>query len=98
MVYKIDQDYDAELTPQHGRFRRALMTIVLLIGFAIAESTLWLFALTQFCIFVVRGEPNIFICKISNSVSEWVASTVKFVMFASNTAPFPFNPWPKNDI
>ena len=60
MAYKIDQDYDAELSPQHGRFRRALMTIVLVIGFAITESTLWLFALTQFCIFLVRGEPNIY--------------------------------------
>ena len=93
----MDDEYDAEFAPSHGKLKRALMTAVLIIGFAIAESTLWLFALIQFIIFLFKGEPNRFISQIASSVSSWVASIIKFVMFASNSAPFPFSPWPKND-
>ncbi len=93
----MDEEYDAEVAPNHGKLKRALMTVVLIVGFGIAESTLWLFALIQFIIFLFKGEPNRFISQTAFSVSYWVASTIKFVMFSSNSAPFPFNPWPKND-
>ena len=36
----MDNEYDAELAPTQGKLKRALMTVVLIIGFAIAESTL----------------------------------------------------------
>ena len=93
----MDNEYDAELAPTQGKLKRALMTVVLIIGFAIAESILWLFAVIQFIIFLFKGEPNRFIAQTACSVSSWVASIIKFVMFASNSAPFPFSPWPKND-
>jgi len=93
----MDNEYDAELAPNQGKLKRALMTVVLIIGFAIAESTLWLFAVIQFIIFLFKGEPNRFIAQTAYSVSSWVASIIKFVMFASNSAPFPFSPWPKDD-
>ena len=44
----MDNEYDAELAPTQGKLKRALMTVVLIIGFAIAESTIWLFAVIQF--------------------------------------------------
>ena len=93
----MNEEYDAEVGPNHGKLKRAFITIVLIIGFGIAESTLWLFALLQFIFFLFKGEPNRFISQTAFSVSLWVGSIIKFVMFSSNAAPFPFNPWPKND-
>ena len=93
----MNEEYDAEVGPNHGKLKRAFITIVLIIGFGIAESTLWLFALLQFIFFLFKGEPNRFISQTAFSVSLWVGSIIKFVMFSSNSAPFPFNPWPKND-
>ena len=93
----MDDEFDAEHAPTQGKLKRSLMTVVLIIGFAIAESTLWLFAVIQFIIFLFKGEPNRFIAQTASSVSSWIASIIKFVMFASNSAPFPFSPWPKDD-
>lgn len=83
-----------ETTERPSRWARLIPMIVLLICFGLAEAALYIIALIQFIWTLVNEDPNEQLTDFGVALSKWVAQDAKYLSYASEEKPFPWDKWP----
>lgn len=72
---------------------RGLMTLLVGILFAIAETVLWVTAILQFLWMVGVGRHNPRIATFGDRLGNWLAVAARFMSGTSDVKPFPWTDW-----
>lgn len=84
---------------QDGAFwRRALLMLVFVIAYNIAELVLALTVLVQFFSILFTGRAVEPLLKFGNGLSSWTRQVFRFLTYNSETVPFPFADWPDEPL
>jgi hypothetical protein len=73
---------------------RALHMVLFAIAYTIAEFVIVLLVVVQFITILVTGRANEPLLRFGNSLSTYVRQILRFVLYNTETMPFPFSDWP----
>lgn len=76
---------------------RGLMMLLLIVGFGVAQSLLYLTAFIQFFWLLFAKEHNSMLAQFGKSLAKWLSEIALFLSCASDKKPFPWSAWPKGD-
>ncbi len=90
---------DNAVTPASKRhiWVRGLYMLLMVILFHLAEALLWVVAVVQFVLALLRDAPNDRLVTFGRSLSRYVQQIAAFLTFASEAMPFPFSDWPSGE-
>jgi len=80
--------------PQRKLWLRALLMLLMAIGFQLAATLLGILAVVQFVLALLAGSPNTRLCHFGRSLGQYLRQIADFVGFVSEEVPFPFSDWP----
>ncbi len=90
----VDEGEQTDYYPRRSNWLRAILIIIVLIGYGFGEALLWFLALIQFFWIVIKSEPNPHIQRFAGRLIKWTSAAISFCLWKSDKAPFPFAPWP----
>lgn len=79
--------------PQRNLWLRALLMLLMGIGFQLAATLLGVLAVVQFVLALVNT-PNARLSQFGRSLGQYLRQIADFVGFATEEVPFPFSDWP----
>jgi hypothetical protein len=79
--------------PQRNIWLRALLMLLMGIGFQLAATLLGVLAVVQFVLALVNA-PNARLSQFGRSLGQYLRQIADFVGFATEDVPFPFSDWP----
>lgn len=79
--------------PQRNIWLRALLMLLMGIGFQLAATLLGVLAVVQFVLALVNA-PNARLSQFGRSLGQYLRQIADFVGFATEEVPFPFSDWP----
>lgn len=79
--------------PQRNIWLRALLMLLMGIGFQLAATLLGVLAVVQFVLALV-STPNARLSQFGRSLGQYLRQIADFVGFATEEVPFPFSDWP----
>ncbi|PHM18933.1 MAG: lipase [Curvibacter sp. PD_MW3] len=79
--------------PQRNIWLRALLMLLMGIGFQLAATLLGVLAVVQFVLALV-STPNVRLSQFGRSLGQYLRQIAEFVGFATEDVPFPFSDWP----
>jgi len=79
--------------PQRNIWLRALLMLLMGIGFQLAATLLGVLAVVQFLLALV-STPNARLSQFGRSLGQYLRQIAEFVGFATEDVPFPFSDWP----
>lgn len=79
--------------PQRNIWLRALLMLLMGIGFQLAATLLGVLAVVQFVLALVNT-PNARLSQFGRSLGQYLRQIADFVGFATEEVPFPFSDWP----
>lgn len=92
-----DQDGDRRVNAETSTiWERALLLLVLGFGFGLAQSLLFVLAMTQFLWMLIGRERNRFLADFGRSLGLWMAETAWFLSADTDEKPFPWREWPRS--
>ena len=77
---------------------RAIFMVIFVIAYSIAELLLTLVALAQFFIVLFTGQANRNLLQFGSNLSAYMYQLFRFLTFNSETQPFPFADWPREEL
>ncbi len=80
--------------PKRNIWLRALLMLLMGIGFQLAATLLGILAVVQFVLALITDAPNARLCSFGHSLGQYLRQIADFVSFATEEVPFPFNDWP----
>lgn len=79
-------------------FQRFALMLLFVLAFTIVELVIYAIAIFQVLHLLFSGTVHQELKAFAQSLSIYVFDITKFLTFASETMPFPFQPWPKSKI
>lgn len=79
--------------PQRNIWLRALLMLLMGIGFQLAATLLGVLAVVQFVLALINT-PNARLSQFGRSLGQYLHQIADFVGFATEEVPFPFSDWP----
>lgn len=79
--------------PQRNIWLRALLMLLMGIGFQLAATLLGVLAIVQFVLALINA-PNARLSQFGRSLGQYLRQIADFVAFATEDVPFPFSDWP----
>jgi hypothetical protein len=79
--------------PQRNIWLRALLMLLMGIGFQLAATLLGVLAVVQFVLALINT-PNARLSQFGRSLGQYLRQIADFVGFATEEVPFPFSDWP----
>lgn len=79
--------------PQRNIWLRALLMLLMGIGFQLAATLLGVLAVVQFVLALINA-PNARLSEFGRSLGQYLRQIADFVGFATEEVPFPFSDWP----
>ncbi len=73
---------------------RALHMLVFVIAYGLAISIVIVIMLYQLVSVILTGGVNEMLLRLGNNLSTYLHQIFRFLTFNTDTAPFPFAPWP----
>lgn len=81
-----------KISPHHMKVgKRLIFCIILFITLIPARSLVILLSIIQFAYVAFTGKRQIYLLNISQFVSQYITSTLGYVLFMSDVLPYPFN-------
>ena len=77
---------------------RAIFMVIFVIAYSIAELILAVVVLAQFFIVLFTGQANRNLLQFGSNLSAYVFQVFRFQTFNSETQPFPFADWPREEV
>ncbi len=74
---------------------RALVMLLFVFIFYVAEIVLVAVALVQLLVVIFSGEPNVRLLRFGRDLGTFIYQTVRFLTYNSEDRPFPFGDWPQ---
>jgi Domain of unknown function (DUF4389) len=74
---------------------RALVMLLFVFIFYVAEIVLVAVALVQLLVVIFSGEPNVRLLRFGQDLGTFIYQTVRFLTYNSEDRPFPFGDWPQ---
>jgi len=93
---KIKEEMKARLRDE-SIWIRLFHIVVFGFAFFIASGILMGSIILQFILRVVTGEPNTELQKFGAGLGNYYKDIINYSIFATETAPFPFSAWTKDD-
>lgn len=79
--------------PQRNIWLRAVLMLLMGIGFQLAATLLGVLAVVQFVLALIHA-PNTRLSQFGRSLGQYLRQIADFVSFTTEEVPFPFNDWP----
>jgi len=79
--------------PRRNIWLRALLMLLMGIGFQLAATLLGVLAVVQFVLALISA-PNTRLSQFGRSLGQYLHQIADFVSFTTEEVPFPFNDWP----
>ncbi|WP_067562659.1 DUF4389 domain-containing protein [Halofilum ochraceum] len=90
----MDETLKDELTSR-DKWLRLLYIVVYVVMFQLAELILAAIVAIQFLWHLFTGAPNPSLREFGHRLGAWLAETVRYATYASESRPWPFGrPWP----
>ena len=87
-------DIKQNLTEQ-SIWKRGLFMVFYAICYSVAEIVMFAVVIFQFLVKLITGETNDRLQKLGQSLATYIYQIVQYLNFNSERAPYPYNPWPK---
>ncbi|MDR1057038.1 MAG: DUF4389 domain-containing protein [Coxiellaceae bacterium] len=79
-----------------AKWVRGLLMLLFVIVKHITSILINLIALFQFVTVLLTDKPNIKLLEFSKNLNSYLLQVISFLVFNSETKPFPFTNWPEN--
>ena len=93
----IEETKDTTQAQEGNIWLRGLLMAFFVVVTRIVEFVVIAVLLTQFIIKLITKQPNQRLTDFGESLSQYIASIVRYQTFNSEDKPFPFSAWPKVD-
>lgn len=90
----MDESIAPPVAPQRSLWMRFLLMIAMGVAFYVAAVLLGFLAVLQLALAAFAGGPNPRVQQFGASLGRYFAQLVRFLVFDSEDAPFPFADWP----
>lgn len=90
----MDDTLKDELT-RRDKWLRLLYIAIYVVMFQLAELVLAAVVVIQFLWHLFTGTPNASLREFGHRIAAWLAETIRYATYASDSRPWPFGrPWP----
>lgn len=76
---------------------RGLFMVLMAIVYQLCGTLLFVLAVIQFLLALLSDGPNARLLSFGHSLGTYLAQIARFLSFASEDIPFPFNDWPSTE-
>lgn len=91
----MDQNMKKQLTDTNKWLRLLFMVLFGLALNFVIQFVIYGLALIQFVVILFSGNKNQMIADFSDSFAQYSTQVIQYLLYTSETKPFPFGPWPK---
>lgn len=90
---------DSSVTPSSQRniWIRGLFMLLMGFAFQVSGTVLCIVTVIQFVMMLLSDTPNARLTSFGRSLGRYLQQIAKFLTFATEEIPFPFNDWPSGD-
>lgn len=79
-------------------WKRLIHILLFIVIFGIAEWVTYVIVLVQFLSSVFTGKSNDRLRELGQNIAVYAQQIISFLTYASDAVPYPFSPWPGNEI
>jgi hypothetical protein len=77
---------------------RLLRVVILAVCYFVLEIVAKTVTVAQFIFFAWKKRPHAGMQRLGNMIAEYMRAMWRFCTFASDDAPWPFSPWPRDNL